>query len=325
MTERIPFISLLALAVMLAGPACQRAGSDHWFRGNLHTHTTNSDDGDASPETAVNWYRSHGYQFLAITDHNVLTAVEDLRGLSDGTFLLIPGMEVTDRANDIPIHVLALGLRDGTLKPAGGSDALGCLQNNVTAVRAAGAVPIMCHPNWGWAYGSEELLRVRDCVFFEVLNAHPGVNNAGGNGRPGTEQIWDDVLSRGKKLYGFGTDDMHAIATYPGKSWVMVRAPELSEKAILAAFEKGDFYVSTGVVLESIRVRRAKVRLRIRAEKGATLTTLFIGSGGRILGRVTGPSPAFKLPQGERYVRAKVTDGQGRVALTQPLIYRENP
>lgn len=325
MTQRTPFIPLLTLALILAGPACRRTGSGLWFRGNLHTHTMNSDDGDASPETVVKWYRAHGYQFLAITDHNVLTAVEDLGSLTDETFLLIPGMEITDKVNDIPIHVLALGLRDGTLKPAGGADVLGGLQNNVTAARAAGAVPIMCHPNWGWAYGAEELLGVRNCAFFEVLNAHPGVNNAGGDGRPGTEQMWDEVLSRGKKLYGFGTDDMHAIATYPGKSWIMVRAPELSEKALLAAFEKGDFYVSTGVVLESIRVRGEKVRLRIRTQKGMTPTTLFIGSGGRVLDRIAGPSPAFNLPQGERYVRAKVTDGQGRVALTQPLIYRENP
>lgn len=321
MTRRLPFVSLLALAI-LAGPACREAKPDHWFRGNLHAHTTNS-DGDASPRAVINWYRSHGYQFLAITDHNVLTAEEGSRDPMDRTFLLIPGMETTDRVNDIPIHVLALGLRDASLKPAGGSDVLGCLQDNVSAVRAAGAVPIMCHPNWGWAYGAEELLRVRDCAFFEVLNAHPGVHNAGGNGKPGTEEMWDAVLSAGKTLYGFGTDDMHAIATYPGRSWIMVRAPELSEKAIIAALGKGDFYVSTGVVLEDIRVRREKVRLRIRAEEGMTLTTSFIGSGGRILASVTDSSPAFVLPKGERYVRAKVTDGRGRVALTQPLIYRK--
>ncbi len=27
-----------------------------WYRGNLHTHSTNS-DGRKSPEDAVNWYR----------------------------------------------------------------------------------------------------------------------------------------------------------------------------------------------------------------------------------------------------------------------------
>ncbi len=55
------------------------------------------------------------------------------------------------------------------------------------------------------------------------------------------------------------------------------------------------------------------------------LLNRFIGSGGRVLASASGPSPAFRLPKGERYVRAKVTDGLGQVALTQPLIYRENP
>jgi len=42
-----------------------------WFRGNLHTHTLWS-DGDDYPEMVGLWYRSHGYDFLVITDHNVV-------------------------------------------------------------------------------------------------------------------------------------------------------------------------------------------------------------------------------------------------------------
>lgn len=42
-----------------------------WFKGNLHTHTFWS-DGNDFPEMSADWYRSHGYHFLAITDHNVL-------------------------------------------------------------------------------------------------------------------------------------------------------------------------------------------------------------------------------------------------------------
>lgn len=42
-----------------------------WYRGNLHTHTHWS-DGDDYPEMVALWYRDHGYQFLAMTDHNVM-------------------------------------------------------------------------------------------------------------------------------------------------------------------------------------------------------------------------------------------------------------
>ena len=42
-----------------------------WWKGNLHTHTFWS-DGDDFPEMVAEWYRAHGYNFLALTDHNVL-------------------------------------------------------------------------------------------------------------------------------------------------------------------------------------------------------------------------------------------------------------
>ena len=42
-----------------------------WWKGNLHTHSLWS-DGDDFPEMIVDWYKTHGYDFLAISDHNVL-------------------------------------------------------------------------------------------------------------------------------------------------------------------------------------------------------------------------------------------------------------
>ncbi len=42
-----------------------------WYKGNLHTHTWWS-DGDSPPEIAIQWYQSHDYNFLLLTEHNVL-------------------------------------------------------------------------------------------------------------------------------------------------------------------------------------------------------------------------------------------------------------
>jgi hypothetical protein len=42
-----------------------------WWKGNLHTHTFWS-DGDDFPEMVAEWYRTRGYNFLALTDHNIL-------------------------------------------------------------------------------------------------------------------------------------------------------------------------------------------------------------------------------------------------------------
>ncbi|XZE52972.1 hypothetical protein SH139x_004682 [Planctomycetaceae bacterium SH139] len=48
------------------------SGSPKWFKGNLHTHTLWS-DGDDFPEMVADWYRQHGYHFLALSDHNILS------------------------------------------------------------------------------------------------------------------------------------------------------------------------------------------------------------------------------------------------------------
>ena len=50
-----------------------------WWKGNLHTHSLWS-DGDDFPEMIGDWYRQRGYNFLALTEHNLLS--EGLRWMS---------------------------------------------------------------------------------------------------------------------------------------------------------------------------------------------------------------------------------------------------
>ena len=57
-------------AVGIAAPA--GAQEPRWWKGNLHTHTLWS-DGDDYPEMVLDWYKSRGYHFVAISDHNILS------------------------------------------------------------------------------------------------------------------------------------------------------------------------------------------------------------------------------------------------------------
>jgi hypothetical protein len=43
-----------------------------YYKGNIHTHSLWS-DGNDFPEMIAEWYRTHGYNFLALSDHNVLS------------------------------------------------------------------------------------------------------------------------------------------------------------------------------------------------------------------------------------------------------------
>ena len=66
-----------------------------WYKGNIHTHTTES-DGDEDPHKVASWYRRHGYDFLVLSDHNHLTLLE--YGSGRRRFrkpLMVPGEEVS--------------------------------------------------------------------------------------------------------------------------------------------------------------------------------------------------------------------------------------
>ncbi len=61
-------LPLLALAAPLAAQDHDTRG---WFKGNTHTHSLWS-DGNDFPEMIFDWYRSKGYHFVGMSDHNVL-------------------------------------------------------------------------------------------------------------------------------------------------------------------------------------------------------------------------------------------------------------
>jgi S1-C subfamily serine protease len=81
------FVLLLTLGTLLRA---QDAREARWWKGNTHTHTLWS-DGDAAPEVAADWYSSHGYQFLVLSDHNCISSGERWFPVSeDGTSRLKP-------------------------------------------------------------------------------------------------------------------------------------------------------------------------------------------------------------------------------------------
>jgi hypothetical protein len=65
------FFLLLTFTFLCFTTFCQTVQTKQWFKGNLHTHSLWS-DGDGYPDMIVNWYKSQGYHFVALSDHNIL-------------------------------------------------------------------------------------------------------------------------------------------------------------------------------------------------------------------------------------------------------------
>lgn len=298
-----------------------------WYKGNTHTHTINS-DGDSTPDEVVRWYRENNYNFLVLTDHNYLTKVEGLNALhgADDKFMVIKGEEVTNYFNDKPLHINGLNV-ESLVKPQTGTTVAEVLQKSVNGIREVKGVPHINHPNFSWAITTEDLKKVENYKLFEIYNGHPMVNNLGGGGKPGLEEMWDTILSSGKLLYGIAVDDAHNFknladknASLPGKGWIYVRAAELSPKSILEAIEKGDFYSSTGVELTDYQVSEKEIIIKINENKYSKYRVQFIGKDGKVLSESINNPAVYQFKGNEMYVRAKIIESNGKFAWTQPVM-----
>ncbi|MGV3707638.1 MAG: CehA/McbA family metallohydrolase [Gemmatimonas sp.] len=316
-----------------------------WYRGNTHTHTAQS-DGDSPPDSVARFYRDRGYQFLFITDHEKLTDPAPLNqkfGVP-GKYLLIQGQEVTQRVADSThadkwrqAHINSLGATKLVLPLGEKNIATGITmkegyKRNLGLIREAGGIAQVNHPNFRWSVRLSDLVDIPDSTLLEVMNAHTGVNNEGdGKDWPGTEALWDSLLSRGKVLFAVGDDDAHSFKpseadaydlTRPGRSWIVVRADTLSESAILGGIRRGDFYASTGVMFKSLTMTQKEIRISIQQVYDDRYRTEFIGRGGKVLATVYGLEPSYTIRGNEGYVRARVINANGGKALTQPVFLK---
>lgn len=381
------------------------AGDARWWRGNLHTHSLWS-DGDDFPEMIAEWYRAHGYHFLAFSDHNVLSQgqrwtpvsalnqragtnafgkylerygsgwVETRTASSGGTevrlkpfdeyraqveergrFLMIQSEEITHEArNGRAIHMNATNLAELIL-PRDSATVRDVIASNVKAVEESAArtgrnlLLQVNHPNYKWGVTAEDLAAVPGIRLFEVWNGVADDNDPGEGIRPSTEEIWDiantlRITAGVPPLFGLATDDAHNYhgnnpRAVPGRAWVMVRAPALSPDSLARAIRAGDFYSSTGVLLDEITLSKdsRRLSLRIQPHQGERFVTRFVGtrkganivgrprldkqgrplettldyrtsSGpqvGEVLAKAEGLTPGYTLRGDELYVRAVVT------------------
>src|SRR6185295_16038598 len=66
---------LTAILILGTSGVLAQTPSGTWYKGNLHTHSYWS-DGDEFPERIMEWYKSKGYHFVGLSDHNILAEGE---------------------------------------------------------------------------------------------------------------------------------------------------------------------------------------------------------------------------------------------------------
>lgn len=284
----------------------------YWYKGNLHVHTTRS-DGERTPEEVADWYRAGGYHFLALTDHGV--AWEGRPVAPD--FITLSGIELdgTDPTAGL-YHLVGLGLHQPPDPPQGLRYSA---QGDINLLRAAGAIVSLAHPYWSGQM-SKDLIGLEGCFALEVYNGGCEVDDARGF----SNVHWDDLLAAGQRLWGLAVDDAHWRhgSKDAGLGWVWVRAPELTQAAILSALAGGRFYASSGPEIHDLQLDAEQRIVTVRCSPVTVVD--FVGNGFRSR-RVSAPpgqtlsEASYTLREGQTYVRVACRDEQGRWAWTNPI------
>jgi hypothetical protein len=276
-----------------------------WLRGNLHAHTTRS-DGVLSPQAVIDKYAGLGYDFLAISDHDIFTSAEDHARLDTRGLTLLPANEITA---DGP-HVLHIGGQSRVARMD--------RREVLRSIGVDGGFAIVNHPNWHADFNHCSIETLRSWDGYLGLEIYNGVIGRL-EGSPYATNKWDMLLTDGRPVWGFANDDSHdPTAGDYGQGWNVLYAMERTPEAILEALTRGRFYASTGVVIEEILVEEDRITLR--TANAARVVAL--SDAGKRFAMADRAAIEVTVPEGARYVRFECWGVGESFAWTQPFRLR---
>jgi hypothetical protein len=238
-------------------PRGGRGGSPGWYRGDLHRHTDHS-DAVWTPEAMVADACDRGYDFVALTDHNTVSALPWVRAAAGTDLLVLPGMELTGFSG----HALVLGsdrmhdwrIRDGQT-----------MATRAAEVQGAGDLFVIAHPMSAghpfctgcfWAHPD---VMPGPARLVEIWNGPwgPGPKN------PLALDLFHGWLNAGHRLVATaGSDDHGRYPPDKRPAHVQIHASELSPPAILAGLRAGNVVLTCGPSLSVLGITRAGTPIR---------------------------------------------------------------
>lgn len=297
---------------MLNNPFAQPG---EFYKGNLHTHSTNS-DGKHPPGDVVAFYRDADYDFLALTDHFMEQygwKITDTRPFRRDDFTTLIAAELhapRTRVGEL-WHIKGIGL------PVDFAPSLNGETGPELAARAAeaGAFIGLVHPSW-YGLTTEDARQIPFAHAIEIYNHASAVGVDRGIDWP----FCDLLLNDGWRLGGYASDDAHKLTHDCLGGWVHVKAPRLDPDLLLESLKRGHYYSSQGPEIADIAVGGDKDEVRAACSPA---TTVVISGRGARSNSVRGTDlreAVFPLRRfAGSYFRITVIDEAGRKAWSNPI------
>jgi hypothetical protein len=290
-----------------------------WLKGNLHGHTTRS-DGRLTPAEVLDGYSSRGYDFVSITDHDLVAAYNHPQ------LTCIPGFELSGYIGEKPIHLNLWQKGEFSLFEEGTTFHLESEEEMVELVRRCKEhyLIYLNHPAWSLLQ-SGDLSHVDYLDGIEILNYSTETLNE----VEGSIHLWECGLRADRQWLAYGSDDNHNGFTdspdWPfGNaecdsfgSYLMVKVKEQNVRSITHAIEMGHSYVSEGPHIHEFFVEDGLVHVRCSPVKKIICKGERRNFARRIGEGLT--ELITPLKGNELFVRVEITDAEGRRAYSNPI------
>lgn len=300
-----------------------------FYKANLHCHTIHS-DGKLTPEEVKKAYMDQGYSVVAYTDHR---NYQWHRELTDGNFVALAAYEVDINEHfKVPgdfsrVKTYHINLYDArpeefqaekqkSILPKRRYEDYQYINEYVDRMKQYGFFACYNHPYWS-LQNYEDYKNLRGFWGMEIYNY--GCEHDGLYGY--NPQSYDEMLRLGNRLFCVATDDNHNSFPFGDPlcdsfgGFTMIKAEELTYKAIIDSLLKGNFYSSMGPEIRELYVEDGVLHV-----KTSPVEKIYVLMEGRnTYKELARPGETiteahFPLQGNETYIRVTCRDEKGLYA-----------
>lgn len=284
----------------------------------LHTHTTVT-DGHLDPVDVAKRYVEAGYDAIALTDHWVFHGEDEIEGLK-----ILSGIEYdvggSDGSNGV-FHIVGVGMTSDPDIPTDWRNMVRTSEAKaaeiIKRIGKCNGLAILAHPAWSLNTPAQ-LLRLGG---FDAMEIYNSVSDHGMSDRAYSETMADQLALEGVFPSLVAADDAHYYDGDECRGFIMVETVDMDMQGIVRAIRAGRFYASQGPQVHLIKTAPDKVKVVCSPVSKITFQSNTVWARGRIV-RGDGLIEAeyVKAPT-DRYVRAEVTDEDGKKAWTCAVLF----
>lgn len=299
---------------MYVNPYQNCSKSNECQRANFHTHAGTGPNtcGHYGIDEVLSSYKQLDYGVICLSNHDLYI---DNAPYENHDICLIDGYEYTKDP-----HIVCVGTKEVCK---------GSHQDAIDDCNKSGGFAVLCHPNWKreWYLSRNMINSLKGFVGVEIYNGSIDcgkirINNP--NGRCNAQNSFDYILSQGRLIWCFGNDDFHRWQHF-AVTWNMIYAKK-DAKSVIEAVKKGEFYASTGLMLEYLTLKDDRINVSVINNEGFkdVYRYKFIGKHGHVLKEVVSENASYEIMGHEMYIRVEVISTSGKMLFTQPVYEKES-